>query len=313
MKKAFVSFRSTPYNDLLKNGCKMILGESCDANKALKCPYTDCSYRKAVVFSNYQKYIDCYIIPPKYILPPNTLLTAFNYFEYLPDIKNIIESSDYFIRFDIQTDSFWTEMELNFWKSHCRKTGANTIFEVSSEGKVSETEFSPMDKSEATFYWRLMYYTRKDTYGDHAWGKFANTFIQKCPTCGKTLLISTEALRYMLRNEMTLVCPHCKANKFTYYKNSIGLCSFKYTGGNDITHEPIPTEYITDLLLKSKKSLLAQTPLLCMSNESFPEQIPFIVMFTSIKDWVKKSIVGGHPEIRVCVDNDIRHLKLELK
>lgn len=117
----------------------------------------------------------------------------------------------------------------------------------------------------------------------------------------------------MLHNEKALMYPHCKANKFIYYKNSIGLYSFKYTRGNDITHKPIPTEYITDLLLKSKKSLLAQTPLLCMSNESFPEQIPFIVMFTSIKDWVKKSIVGGHPEIRVCVDNDIRHLKLELK
>lgn len=50
-----------------------------------------------------------------------------------------------------------------------------------------------------------------------------------------------------------------------------------------------------------------------MSNESFPEQIPFVVMLTSIKDWVKKSIVGGHLEIRECVDNDIRHIKMELK
>lgn len=41
---------------------------------------------------------------------------------------------------------------------------------------------------------------------------------------------------------------------------------------------------------------LVYSPLLCMYNESFPEQIPLIVMFTSIKDWVK-TIIGGHFEI----------------
>lgn len=58
---------------------------------------------------------------------------------------------------------------------------------------------------------------------------------------------------------------------------------------------------------------LVYSPLLCMYNESFPEQIPLIVMFTSIKDWVKKSIVGGHPEIRIYVDNDIKHIRLQMR
>ncbi len=311
MKKAFISFRSTPYEDLLKNGCKMILGESCDASKAHKCSYTNCSYRKAIVFSSCQKKIDCIVIPPKYILPPNTLLTAFNYFEYLPDIKNIIESSDYFIRFEIQTDSFWTEMELNFWKSHCRKIGIRTMYEVSSEGTVLETEFLPMDKSEAIFYWRLMYYTRKDTYYDHAWGRFSNTFIQKCPACGNITLISAAALRHLLNNRIALMCPFCNKNEFIYCVNSVGLYSFDCTGESDVNHDPIDTEYINDLLLKSNKKILTRSPLFCMSNESFPEQIPFIVMFTSIKDWVKKSIVGGHLEIRICTgDGTIKHIPL---
>lgn len=304
MNRAFISFRSTSYKELLENGCIMVSGKVCNKDNALKCRYERCSFRRAVIFANQQKAIDCFIVPPKFILPPNALLTSFNYFEYLPDIKYIIENSDFFVRFELEEDSFWTEMELNFWKSHCRKTGTKTVIVVTSNGSISEEKFSPMDKTEAQYYWRLMYYTRKENYHDHAWGRFSNCFVQICPSCGNMTLVSAAALRYMINHNISLVCPHCNINRFSYcYKNKMGLYFFDCTKETG-TRQPIPTEQINELLLKSHKRLLAKSPLVCMSNESFPEQIALIVMIHAIGNWVRKSIVGGHLELRIWIDDN---------
>ena len=295
----FVSFRSTPYRDLANNGCKLVSGEKCSPKQAIICHYENCSYRRAIIFASQHKSHNFIIVPPEYILPPNTLLTAMNYFEFLPDIKQAIESVDSFMRFEIDKDSFWTDMELNFWKSYCRGQNVNTFYTVSFDGERDKKLFSPMDKNEAKYYWRLMYYTRRENYHDHAWGTFSNCFIQQCPICGKLLLISRSALKNLIKNNNGLVCPHCNQNTFMYYRNNRDLYSFKCSKNSEPLYV-IPTKHINDLLLGTDKHVLSDSPLICMSHESFVQQIALTVMWNDLKDLAKKSISGSHLEIREC-------------
>lgn len=298
----FVSFRSTPYRELSHNGCKVVSGGKCSPKLAISCHYENCSYRRAVLFASQHKNINFIIVPPEYILPPNTLLTAMNYFEYLPDIKQAIESVDSFLRFEIQEDSFWTDMEMKFWKSHCRSKEINSFYTVSPSGEINKELFSPMDKNEAKYYWRLMYYTRRENYHDHAWGTYSNCYIQQCPICGKLLLISRTGLKYLIRNNKGLVCPHCEQNIFTYDKSNKGLFSFKCSNNSKSVHA-IPTRHINDLLLGTDMNLLSYSPLICMSHESFVQQIALTVMFSDLRDFAKKSIKGSHLEIREYDEN----------
>lgn len=62
----------------------------------------------------------------------------------------------------------------------------------------------------------------------------------------------------------------------------------------------IPTKHINDLLLGTDKHVLSDSPLICMSHESFVQQIALTVMWNDLKDLAKKSISGSHLEIREC-------------
>ena len=85
MEQVFISYRSTSYKKLSESGCDVITkGKKCDCQSAFFCLVQDCAFKRAAIFANRQDKYKCYIVPPVYMLPPNTLLTPIDFYQHLP-------------------------------------------------------------------------------------------------------------------------------------------------------------------------------------------------------------------------------------
>ena len=307
-KNVFISYRSTPYNILRQCGCRVINDEEeCNSNKAIRCSVVNCSFRRAAIFANSSKY-NCYIVPPTFMLPPESLLRVSDFFEKSHKLYNWISCCDIFVRFEIDEDSIWTDLEMRFWKRHSLKKNENRYYEIQL-GSHNETEweeytFRSIERSQAKFLDRLIYYTQSDHRHDHAWGAYSNCFICVCPNCGGITLYSPNAIKYLISNRYGVNCTFCHKGNFhlRYISKWRFLISYAYDGQ---TSQIFPLNYTTiiNLILGSSKEILKDIHLICMSHESFNELIPMVQMIIGIKDYVKKLATGTDVELRVYDEN----------
>jgi hypothetical protein len=316
MEKVFVSYRSTPYNKLKESGCRVILDEAnCDCQSAPKCPVQDCAFKRAAIFANRQDKYNCYIVPPIYMLPPNTLLAPIDFYRHLPMLDNSILDSDIFVRFEIDEDSFWTSLEYEMWRRRSLKLNDNVYYKVrlDTNGKTNaeKVSFERMTKNEDQLYWRLIYYAQKENYHNTAWGRYANCFINVCPNCGEITLYSIAALKYLINNNIRIDCTHCGNATYLFHLNNRRrfIITYDYFGDINKTH-PLSNDLVIRLLLDSKEELLNNIHLICMSHETFPEYIALVVFIADLKNLLKKQLFGSDLEMRTYHNGTIVKKKL---
>lgn len=300
---AFISYRSTPYSQLLEAGCNVVTNNGkCDEHTALECPVQDCAFKRASIFAQRQEY-DCFLVPPVYMLPPNTILTPLSFYQNLPLLQNTISKSDSFIRFEITEDSFWTNLELEFWRKRSMGLQDNVYYNVwldeTGQTQFESKTFPAMSKSQADLYWRLLHYTSNEHKFDHAWGRYYDCHICTCPNCGRITLYSKAALDHLINNHLAIPCSHCHDSSFTFkYKSKWrDLITFDYRGDRN-TIKPLSNDFIISLLLDSKKEILNQIHLICMSHETFPTMIAMTAVLVLLKNMLMKYILGSHLELR---------------
>lgn len=302
MEQIFISYRSPKYEDLKKNKCRVVLGQKCDGNLALSCKFENCSYRKAIIFANSYSQYKSVVIPPTYILDPKDLLRVFDFMSYTPQLYYSIMNSDYFIRFDIENDSYWTKMELDFWKMKCLKKSWSKYLVASScsDGNfnLSEESFTPLTKNDYELYWRMVYYIQPEHKFDHAWGKYANCFLQRCPNCGNHWLLSIKAIKYLSDNRLAYSCPFCHGGNFSYtYDKSLHPVEFNYSGKENI-YKVLEPKFIRDLLLDcNSKAPKNSIPLICMSKEKFHDGIAILVYLELLDSLYK--VFSGYGELEI--------------
>ena len=139
-ESVFISYRSTPYSELRRCGCSVVHDKGkCDCKTAINCDILHCSFRRAAIFANRQTY-KCYIVPPTFMLPPESLLRVSDFFEKSHELFNLISNCDVFVRFEIDEDSIWTDLEMRFWKRHSLRKNENRYYEIQL-GSHNETEW----------------------------------------------------------------------------------------------------------------------------------------------------------------------------
>lgn len=299
----FISYRSTTYRELDRCGCKVIHDKvECNRQTAINCDVLHCSYRRAAIFANRQKY-RCYIVPPTYMLPPESLLRVSDFLEKSPQLYNLISNSDIFVRFEIEEDSIWTELELKFWERHSLRKDTSRYYEIGlnnqGETECEEVLFRPMGKDYSILLDRLIYYTRDENRFDHAWGAYSSCFISVCPNCGEITLYSPMAIKYLIKNSCGINCTFCHEGNFyqQYVSKGEFLISCEYIGPkSQITS--LDVETIISFLLDSNKVILENVHLICLSHESFHERIPMVQMLTGMTDYMKKCVTGTDIELR---------------
>lgn len=298
MKKVFISYRSTNAEQLFKNGCSVLHdGMDCDCTKAMHCHINNCEFKRVATFANRQKY-DCLVIPPMYMLPPYTILRPFDFYSCHHKLHNLISNCDIFVRFEITEDSYWTFMELELWQNHAFDIECNLFYDVwldqSLSTNIKENRFNKIDKNRKRYYERLLYYTQPDKWHYHAWGRLSECYMSICPNCGKMTLYSTKALRCLIDNHIKISCTHCKNATYEYHsvnkEQSIVWCN--YIGEQHFSVVLLP-EIVNKVLLDSKLDKMNDMHLICMSYESFPENIAMIKVGGMIIDGVKKLLTDG--------------------
>lgn len=309
-KNVFISYRSTPYTQLVAQGCKVVNNnEKCNCDIALKCSVQNCEFKRASIFARKQTY-NCFLVPPIYMLPPNTILTPIDFYQNLPLLQSLISKSDIFVRFEISEDSFWTNLEFDFWRKRSIDLQDNICYNVwldeDEETQSEALSFPSMSKNKAYLYWRLLHYTSNEHKFDHEWGRYSNCFICTCPNCGRISLYSLNALNYLIKKDLTIRCTHCHEASFSFNIKSKwrNLITFDYQGNHNPT-TPLSNDFIMNLLLNSKKEVLDQIHLICMSHETFPKMIAMTAAPQLIKDIIKKHITGTHIELRTYKNGEI--------
>ena len=315
MEKVFISYRSTNAEQLFQNGCPVLCyGSICDCSKAEHCPVATCKFKRVAIFANRQKY-ECKVVPPMFMLPPHTILRPMDFFGNLHFLSHMIFSSDIFVRFEIQEDSYWTSMELELWKMHSHELHENRYFNVwldengvtlFKEFSFNEIEFSHCGILPSPYYERLLYYTQPSNWHYHAWGRLSDCFINVCPNCGKITLYSTKALKQLINNRLQISCTHCNnaSYEFHYVNEEKNIIRYTYHGDYHYSSLIVP-ELVNSILLKSKFEELSDMHLICMSYESFPENISMIKAGSIIYGGIKRLITdGGKLELRTFEKND---------
>lgn len=319
MGHIFVSYRSPIYEDLVRNKCKILQGGECTPEISKSCSFKDCSYRKACIWRSQYPDYDIVIVPPTYILNPKDLLTVFDFIRYCPELYKAIRSANQFVRFGIENDSFWTEIELYFWKMHCFKWKINpealTVkSEIDGTYSMTKSTFTPFTKNDYDLYWRMVYYIQDEHKFDTIWGKYANCFVQKCPNCGNNLLLSPKAVNYLIANNIKYTCPFCREGHFSYkYNGGKHLVACNYNGPES-DYKKMSPDFIVSLLLDShRKSPKNSTPLICMSRETFRDKIAILVYVELVDLLVKKVIGYGDLEMRVFDPRQKKTIKYTFK
>lgn len=316
MEQVFISYRSTSYKKLNESGCAVIKnGKKCDCQTAPSCPVQDCAFKRAAIFANKQDNYKCYIVPPVYMLPPNTLLTPIDFYQHLPLLSNNISQSDIFVRFELEEDSFWTYLEYELWRRRSIDLPENNFYTVwlDAYGKTNFKgyTFDNMSKNDARLYWRLLYYTSPDHYHDHEWGRYSNCFISICPNCGEITLYSLAALKYMIKHNIRIKCTHCRNASFSFQFKSHWRNIITYDYHGEIKPTPsLSNEFVISLLLDSNKEILNHIHLICMSYESFPKVYALNAMMSILKDQMKKQFMETNLELRTYKDGKILRMKL---
>lgn len=316
-KGVFISYRSTPYNELREYGCRVVHGMGrCDCKMAMNCDVINCSFRRAAIFANKLEY-KCYAVPPTLMLPPESMLRISDFFEKSYDLYNVISKCDIFVRFEIEEDSIWTELELMFWKRHSIRKQWNRCYSISldefNEIEVEEIIYNPLDENQARVLDRLVFYTQSEHRYDHAWGAYSNCFICICPSCGEITLFSPSAIRYLISNGIGVNCTFCHQGNF--YLDYISerkfqiLCDYV---GDSSQMKPLSVEMILRLILSSTKDTLSNLHLVCMSHETFTEQVPVVQMAIIIKDYLKKLTAGTDVEYRTYKNDRKKIVKIPL-
>lgn len=303
----FVSYRSPAFEDLVIHKCRVLNGRECTRKSSITCSYKECSFRRATLFASKHINYNFIIVPPVYILNPQDLLRVFDFISHCPQLYNNICASDFFMRFDIKEDSYWTEMEKVFWKMKCYNSQRNTFLNVKQNGEeydVYEESFTPIDKNKYKLYSRLIYYIQPNNKFDHAWGKYSYCFVQRCPSCGKVFLLSLNAIKHLESKKEHLSCPYCNNGKFTYfYKKGIFPVKCEYKGPIN-KYAILSPGYIISLLLDSHKTAPKDgTPLICMSKENFRDEIAIFVYIDMLGSLLKKITGLGNIEMRIYNQN----------
>ena len=311
MEQVFISYRSTSYKKLSESGCDVITkGKKCDCQSASFCPVQDCAFKRAAIFANRQDKYKCYIVPPVYMLPPNTLLTPIDFYQHLPLLSNTIFKSDIFVRFELEEDSFWTYLEYELWRRRSMDLSENKYYTVwlDGDGKTNFEgyTFEKMSKNEARLYWRLIYYTSSEHYHLHEWGRYSNCFISICPYCGEITLYSLTALKFMIKSNIRIKCTHCYNSSFSFQFKSRWQNIITYDYRGEINHtRTLTNDFVVSLLLDSNKELLNHLHLICMSYESFPKVYALNAMMSILKDQMKKQFMETYLEMRTYQDGKI--------
>lgn len=307
--RMFISYRSPSYNELRKNGCKILNSQECTLQNAAYCSYKKCSFRRAAVFSMRQNY-KTIIVPPLYILSPDVLLSVKDFFRYCPSLQQCIGAADIFVKFEIEKDSFWTLIEENLWRSKCYRKNMECIvndIKLDYEGNTQHRQryLAAMDKSEFNLYWRLIHYIQPENIHDHGWGKYADCFVQVCPSCGQIFLISLSALKFLYKNDLGLSCPACRCGNFAYHYDWSAKypVRFNYKGPHNLNTTLDPDLMIRLLLDTNSKAPAEEIPLICLSTESFPDGIAFSQMMGMLADIFRKIVVTGYLELRIYDSN----------
>lgn len=304
----FISYRSPSYDQLKENNCKLLNGKICNKQTAPDCSFKMCSFRRASIFANRQDF-NCNIVSPRAILPHNVLLTPKDFFKFCPALKHLIARHDAFVRFEIdnnkQNDSFWTNVELDFWKIACNNKKLSHVYynvNLDQEEKTNwvSVEFSPISNERIKLYSKIMVFIEPSPHSpESAWGRYANCFIQICPNCKNIFLLSIKALKYLSKNRKQICCPYCQKGKYLYTFHEWGYypVTYNYSGKKNL-YTSISPDMMIKLLLDEHKKSPRNYALICMNIESFPIGIPLIQLGGLFIDMLKKITFDGTLEVR---------------
>lgn len=307
--EAFISYRSPSYTQLKENNCKLLNGEICNKQTAPNCHFRGCSFRRASIFANRQDF-NCNIVPPRAMLPHDVLLTPKDFFKFCPDLKHTIANHDTFIRFEInkneQIDSFWTNIELDFWKIACANKKLPTMYydiylDEEEKTKANPIHFNSISKERIRLYNRIIVFIEPQPLSaESGWGRYANCFIQVCQNCNHIFLLSIKALKHLSKNNQEICCPYCQKGKYIYTFHNWGKFPITYNySGEKNPYASISPDMMINLLLDNSKKAPHDHILICMNAESFPTGIPIIQMGGLFVDIFRNIVINGNIEMRV--------------
>jgi len=278
-KIMFISYRSPSYEEREKYGCLTLLGYTCDSKACESCAFKNCSYRRACIFAKRQSF-RFIIVPPSRILAPDAILSVSDFLEYCNELKDSITVADIFVRFEITHDSYWTLMEKELWamQNHEHKE-YNDSYQVSLDlNGTPLSEYYPiesMDNNKHDLYWRLLYYLRPENRHNHAWGRFASSFMLRCHKCGHVTIMSARALKTMTKYNLQLSCPWCNDGRFTFHYEWGPAQPAKvfYDGIPNKEILPLAPDDVINLLLDNSHKTPQKYPLVCVKGEIFTDGI----------------------------------------
>lgn len=332
----FISYRSPSYDNLKKNNCALQNGGICKYGNPTfnHCTYTNCTYKRAAYYA--KSLVDSgqisswYIMPPQAMLPPNVVMTPIDFMELLPDLSDILNRCNCFLRFCINEsgDSFWTLLEMEIWRRYQSANNRipqeySVLSDTSGNYKMKGPfNLAKMGENGIRLYARIkVYIIPQAMSAGHFWGRYARSIlIQQCHSCGCVFGVSAKAFRFLQERRLSIQCPKCNKSGFKYNtaQDKIRKYPFRYSfSGERNLISPLHPDTMIDLLLDNTKYCPKDIPLFCMSKEEFPKEEKLIILWPY---YIGKSLInniGGEPYQGILVlryyNNEERCMEIEVK